>query len=107
VDLSLKGLIVVVSGILLRALVLGGIAALAWAVVNERRMQRHRRQGVTWGQVTWRRDGGWRREDLFTPEGLIFQRRASKWGLTGTVLLLCAVVLAWIVGLTVNFHAPV
>lgn len=105
-DLSLKALIVTVSGILLRPLIVAGVGALAWAVVNERRMQRHRQPGVTYGQVTWRRDGAWRREDLFTPEGLTYQRRASRWGLAGAVLLLCAVLLAWIVGLSVNFHSP-
>ena len=105
-DLSLKGLIVASSGVLLRILIGSGLAALAWAIVNERRMQRHRQPGVTYGQVTWRRDGGWRRDDLFTAEGLRYQRSASRWGLTGAVLLLAAVVLAWIVGMSVNFHAP-
>jgi hypothetical protein len=58
---------------------LGAIAA-ALAVVNERRMQRHRQPGVTYGQVTFRRDGAWRRTNLFTPEGLRYQRRAARYG---------------------------
>lgn len=105
-DLSLKGLIILVGDVLLPVLIVAGLGSLARAVVNERRMQRHRQPGVTWWQVTWRRDGGWRREDLFTPEGLACQRQASKWGLTGAILLLCAVLLVWIVGMTVDFHAP-
>ena len=77
--------------------VLVGLFALALAVHNERRMQKHRRPGVTYGQVTWRRDGGWRRSDLFTDEGLAYQRAAAKWGITGAVLLLSAMIFAWLV----------
>jgi hypothetical protein len=73
-----------------------GIAALAIAVVHERRMQAHRRDGVTYSDVTLRRDGGWRRDDLFAPEGLVHQRQASRFGVAGAVLLLAGVI-AWIV----------
>lgn len=60
------------------------------AVLNERRMHRHRQPGVTYAQATYRRDGGWRRTDLFTPEGLAFQRRASKYGVLGAALWILA-----------------
>ena len=73
-----------------------GVAALAIAVAHERRMQAHRRDGVSYRDVTLRRDGGWRREDLFAPEGLAHQRRASRFGVAGAVLLLAGLV-AWIV----------
>jgi hypothetical protein len=69
-----------------------GILCLGSAVVNERRMQRHRQPGVTYVQVTWRRDGGWKRADLFTDKGLAYQRKASTWGVIGAALLLVAVV---------------
>ncbi|MBA3673266.1 MAG: hypothetical protein H0W68_14740 [Gemmatimonadaceae bacterium] len=64
-------------------------------VVHERRMQRHRRTGVSWSEATMRCDGGWRRGDLFTDEGLHHQRRAARWGALGTLLLLAALS-AWI-----------
>jgi hypothetical protein len=73
-----------------------GVAALATAVVHERRMQEHRRDGVSYKAATLRRDGGWRREDLFSPEGLVHQRRASRFGLAGAVLLIAGL-LSWIV----------
>ena len=73
-----------------------GVAALAIAVVHERRMQAHRRDGVSYGDVTLRKDGGWRCKDLFAPEGLAHQRRASRFGVAGAVLLLAGLV-AWIV----------
>ena len=73
-----------------------GIAALTIAVVHERRMQAYRRDGVSYTDVTLRRDGGWRREDLFAPEGLVHQRRASRFGVAGAALLLAGVI-AWIV----------
>jgi hypothetical protein len=60
------------------------------AVFNERRMHRHRQPGVTYAQATYRRDGGWRRTDLFTPEGLGFQRRASTYGVLGAALWILA-----------------
>jgi len=73
-----------------------GIAALAIAVVHERRMQAHRRDGVSYSDVTLRRDGGWRREDLFAPEGLVHQRQASRFGMVGATLL-SAGLIAWMV----------
>ena len=93
-----------IGDVVLKLLIAGGIAALAWAVVNERRMHRHRRPGVSYGQATLRRDGGWRRQDLFTEEGLRYQRRASTWGVSGALLLLVAVILAWVLGMTMNLH---
>jgi hypothetical protein len=72
-----------------------GVVLLGAAVVAERRMQKHRQPGVTYAQVTLRRDGGWRRADLFTPTGLRYQRRASLCGVTGAVLLVASL-LAWI-----------
>ena len=72
-----------------------GFACLGAAVVNERRMQRHRQPGITYRDVTLRRDGGWRRADLFTERGLQYQRRASTWGVTGGALLVAAL-LAWV-----------
>lgn len=69
--------LIAIGDVVLRALAAIGIASLVWAVVNERRMQKHRQPGVSYGAVTMRRDGGWRRSDLFTPEGLTYQRRAS------------------------------
>ncbi len=67
-----------------------GVIALAIAVVCERAMQRHRQPGVTYRQATLRKDGGWRRDDLFTDTGLRYQRRASTFGVTGAVLLLAS-----------------
>jgi hypothetical protein len=58
-------------------------------------MQRHRQPGIIYRAVTLRRDGGWRRADLFTPTGLQYQRRASGVGVSGTALLIAAL-LAWI-----------
>jgi len=66
------------------------------AIVNERRMHRHRQPGVTYSQATYRRDGGWRRTDLFTPEGLAYQRLASRYGVTGAGLWVLALI-AWVV----------
>ena len=93
-----------IGDVVLKLLIAGGVGALMWAVVNERRMQRHRRPGVSYGQATLRRDGGWRREDLFTDDGLRFQRRASTWGISGALLLVLAMILAWVLGLTMNLH---
>ena len=67
-----------------------GITALGIAVACERAMQRHRQPGVTYREVTLRKDGGWRRGDLFTDTGLRDQRRASSFGVTGAVLLLAS-----------------
>ena len=67
-----------------------GTACVLVAVYHERRMHRHRQPGVTYAQATFRRDGGWRRTDLFTDEGLAHQRRASTFGVTGAALWLLA-----------------
>lgn len=67
-----------------------GALALGIAVGYERAMQRHRQSGVTYSQVTLRRDGGWRRSDLFTDTGLRYQRRASSFGVLGAWLLVVA-----------------
>jgi hypothetical protein len=93
-----------IGDIVLKLLVAGGVIALVWAVLNERRMQRHRRPGVSYAQVTLRRDGGWRRQDLFTDEGLRYQRQASRWGVSGALMLVMALILAWVLGLTMNLH---
>ena len=81
------------------ALVVGatGLIALAVGIWNERMMQRHRQPGVTYRDVTFRRDGAWRRADLFTEQGLKHQRQASSWGFSGLALIVIALVL---VGLT-------
>ena len=67
-----------------------GVIALGIAVVCERAMQRHRQPGVTYREATLRKDGGWRREDLFTETGLRYQRRASAFGVSGALLLLAS-----------------
>jgi len=58
------------------------------AVYHERRMHRHRRPGVSYAAATFRRDGGWRRADLFTEQGLAHQRRASSFGVLGAAFWL-------------------
>ena len=78
-------------------LAIAGTLLMGVAVYNERRMQRHRQPGVTYAQVTFRRDGGWRRSDLFTSEGLKYQRRASGFGVPGALLWALAAV-AWAFG---------
>jgi hypothetical protein len=77
-------------------LALLAVSFLVAAIVHERRMHAHRQPGVSYGQATFRRDGGWRRKDLFTDVGLRHQQRASLYGITG-VALLVASLLAWIV----------
>lgn len=79
------------------AAVLASLGALcaAIAVWNERRMQRHRQPGVTYSAATLRKDGGWRRADLFTPEGLAHQKQASRYGLTALLFWLLALA-AWV-----------
>ena len=77
------------------ALAAAGVCSLAIAVRFERRMQRHRRPGVSYRDATLRADGGWRRADLFTEEGLRHQARASRFGVVGALLLVAAIV-AWI-----------
>ena len=78
------------------ALCVAGVALLVSAAVYERRMQAHRQPGVTYRMATLRRDGGWRREDLFSAEGLAHQRQASRRGVTGALLLLAGL-FAWVV----------
>jgi len=80
------------------ALALAGLGAgvEAYAIVCERRMQRQRRPGVSYWAATLRRDGGWQRTDLFTPEGLVEQRRAARSGMIGAGLWGLALV-AWLV----------
>lgn len=75
-----------------------GVVFVAAAIWNERRMQQHRQPGVSYGDVTWRRDGGWRRPDLFTERGLAYQRRASAFGFTGLGMIIAALVLLAIRG---------
>jgi len=75
------------------ALIAVGIAAEIEAVYHERMMQRHRRPGVSYWSATLRRDGGWRRSDLFNDEGLSHQRRAATWGMTGVALILAGLVI--------------
>jgi hypothetical protein len=72
-----------------------GVCAFAVAIRHERLMQRHRQPGVSYREVTMRRDGGWRHADFFTPEGLAHQRRASTFGILGVVLWIAALA-AWI-----------
>jgi hypothetical protein len=76
-------------------LAVAGTILAGLAVWNERRMQRHRRPGVTYAAVTLRRDGGWRRSELFTAQGLEHQALASRFGLGATVLWALAL-LAWV-----------
>jgi hypothetical protein len=72
-----------------------GAIAFILAVREERRMHRFRQPGITYSEATLRRDGGWRRTDLFTPEGLVHQRRASRYGVTGASLWIAALG-AWV-----------
>lgn len=74
------------------ALAMAGNVFVIVAVYNERRMQRHRQPGVSYAQATFRRDGGWRRADLFTPAGLAYQRRASRYGAAGLLLWILAAI---------------
>jgi hypothetical protein len=69
--------------------VVGNVSVIV-AIVYERRMQRHRQPGVSYAQATLRRDGGWRRDDLFTPTGLDLQRRAARYGAIGVLLWILA-----------------
>jgi hypothetical protein len=68
------------------------MASMAVAVFNERRMHRHRQPGVTYAQATFRKDGGWRRSDLFTPTGLRYQQVASRFGVLGALLWILALI---------------
>lgn len=78
------------------ALVLGaaGVIMVGMGIWHERMMQRHRQPGITYAQVTWRRDGGWRRADLFTETGLKHQRQASGWGFPGLALIVIALLVS-------------
>ena len=75
-------------------LAVAGLAAMGYAVLNERRMQRHRLPGVSYWAVTLRRDGGWQRSDLFTPAGLDLQKNAARFAFRGIMLWTLAA-LAW------------
>jgi hypothetical protein len=74
------------------ALGAAGMLFAGLAIVNERRMHRHRQPGVTYAAATLRRDGGWRRTDLFTEEGLRYQARASGFGIVAVASWLLALV---------------
>lgn len=65
------------------------------AVAHERLMHRHRQPGVTYAMATLRRDGGWRRTDLFTSAGLRHQARASLFGVSAAALWLLSLG-AWV-----------
>jgi len=69
---------------------LAGVIAAGVAIREERLMQRHRLPGVSYAAVTFRRDGGWRRSDLFSPEGLAHQRRAARAGAIAVAFWLVA-----------------
>jgi hypothetical protein len=75
-------------------LALAGTASMGIAVFNERRMHRHRQPGVTYVEATFRKDGGWRRTELFTPAGLQHQRMASRYGFLGALLWILALLAA-------------
>ena len=74
------------------ALAIAGTLSMLVAILHERRMHRHRQPGVSYAQATWRRDGGWRRTDLFTPDGLAHQRQAARFGAIGAALWVLALV---------------
>jgi hypothetical protein len=76
-------------------LALAGTTVASLALWNERRMQRHRQPGVSYASVTFRRDGAWRRRDLFTDEGLLYQARAARFGVAAATLWGLAL-LAWV-----------
>ena len=76
-------------------LALTGAGAATLAILSERRMQQHRQPGVTYGAVTFRRDGGWRRTELFTARGLEHQAQAARWGITAAVCW-AAAFLSWV-----------
>lgn len=81
-------------------LAIAGAASLCVAVVYERRMHRYRRPGISYAQATFRRDGGWRRTELFTAPGLAHQEKASRYGVTGALLLIFALVV-WVLVVTI------
>jgi hypothetical protein len=55
-------------------------------------MHRYRRPGVTYAQATFRRDGGWRRDDLFDAEGLSHQRQAARYAVLAALLWILALI---------------
>lgn len=73
-----------------------GTLSVGVAIFHERRMHRHRRPGVGYGDATFRRDGGWGRSDLYSEAGLAHQRQASRYGFGGIGLWILALV-SWIV----------
>jgi len=75
-----------------------GTISMAVAIYHERRMHLHRQPGVTYAQATFRRDGAWRRADIFMPDGLRHQRQASLFGVTGALL--------WVLSLIVYAMLP-
>jgi hypothetical protein len=77
------------------SLAFAGLVAAAIAIANERRMQRHRMPGVSYGAVTFRRDGGWQRSDLFTEQGLACQRAAARSGMIAVTCWVLALVV-WV-----------
>jgi len=78
------------QGLVAGSLGAAGVICAGFAVRSERRMHRHRQPGVTYAAATLRRDGGWRRADLFTPEGLRHQARAARLGFMTVVLWVLA-----------------
>ena len=84
------------SALVAGVLAIAGLAFAIRAIVAERRMQRHRRPGVSYWAATLRRDGGWQQADLFGEAGLVEQRRAARAGATAAarwVLALATMVL--------------
>ena len=53
-------------------------------------MQQHRQPGVTYAAVTFRRDGGWRKSELFTARGLEYQAQAARFGMMAAALWVVA-----------------
>jgi hypothetical protein len=80
----------IVQVMLASALFILGLGAFGMAVRQERLMHRFRQPGTSYREATLRVDGGWRRSELFTPEGLAHQRRASGFGLAGAALWIAA-----------------
>jgi hypothetical protein len=87
------------QGVAVGALAFAGVACAVLAVRHERRMHRHRRPAVTYAAATLRRDGGWRRTDLFTDEGLRHQARAARFGMAAVAAWLLALAAFVVLGL--------
>jgi hypothetical protein len=77
-------------------LAVAGLVALGVAISHERRMHRYRKPGMSYADATFRVDGGWRKSDLFSDDGLRHQRSASLFGVSGAALLVLALVI-WVV----------